>query len=205
MKQYKLGIAFLLIGILLIAAALLLVVHNIREAHHAKEAAGIVLKEMKQAHLEENGKNQTPAATEANIGIAEEEKTMPVMEIDGYEYIGYLSIPAIQLELPVMSDWDDARLKIAPCRQYGTMDGNDFVIAGHNYISHFGALKKLSANDFVYFTDVENHCTVYQVAATEILEPEQIEEMKNSPWELTLYTCSMDGAHRVTIRCMKTQ
>ncbi len=201
MKQHKLGIAFLLTGILLIAAALLLMLHNIREDHRAGKAAAVVLNEM--THSEENDNHQMLAAEGADI--ADEEKAMPVMEIDGYDYIGYLSIPAIALELPVMSDWDDTRLKIAPCRQYGSVDGKDLVIAGHNYTSHFGALKKLSAKDLVYFTDVEGNCTAYQVATSEILEPEQIEEMKNSPWDLTLYTCTIDGAHRVTIRCMKIE
>ncbi len=39
---------------------------------------------------------------------------MTVVEIDGYGYVGVLTIPALELELPVMSEWDAARLKIAP-------------------------------------------------------------------------------------------
>ena len=36
---------------------------------------------------------------------------MPTVEIDGY-----LSVPSVGLELPVMAEWDYDRLKTAPCR-----------------------------------------------------------------------------------------
>lgn len=41
---------------------------------------------------------------------------MPVVMLDGYEYVGYVEIPALELKLPVMSDWDYNRLTLAPCR-----------------------------------------------------------------------------------------
>ena len=39
---------------------------------------------------------------------------MTVTELNGWDYIGYLSIPSIGLELPVLSQWSYAGLKIAP-------------------------------------------------------------------------------------------
>ena len=39
-----------------------------------------------------------------------------IFDIDGNEYIGYLTIPALGLELPVMAELDSARLETAPCR-----------------------------------------------------------------------------------------
>ena len=38
------------------------------------------------------------------------------------------------LELPIMSDWDYGRLKIAPCRYYGSVRGENLVLMAHNYI-----------------------------------------------------------------------
>ena len=38
---------------------------------------------------------------------------MPEMEINGYRYIGFLSIPDLKLELPIMSTWNYRKLKIA--------------------------------------------------------------------------------------------
>ena len=50
---------------------------------------------------------------------------MPTAQIDGYDYIGTLTIPALELELPVMAQWDYDRLTIAPCRQFGTTQTDD--------------------------------------------------------------------------------
>ena len=79
---------------------------------------------------------------------------MPVVMLDGYEYVGYVEIPALELKLPVMSDWDYNRLTLAPCRQFGSSRTDDLVIAAHNYESHFGHLKDLSVGDAVTFTDM---------------------------------------------------
>ena len=48
--------------------------------------------------------------------LTEEDKKMTEVEIDGNLYIGYISIPALNKELPVMSTWSYPKLKIAPCR-----------------------------------------------------------------------------------------
>lgn len=54
--------------------------------------------------------------------------TMTVVEINGYDYVGYLSVPKLDLELPVMSDWDYDRLKTVPCRHFGSTKTDDLVI-----------------------------------------------------------------------------
>ena len=73
--------------------------------------------------------------------------TGPVTMVGDYEYIGVLDLPALNLSLPIMSDWDYERLKMAPCRQFGSAATDDLVIAGHNYINHFGSLGMLKAGD----------------------------------------------------------
>lgn len=40
---------------------------------------------------------------------------MPMVQIDGRRYIGILSIPAVQMELPGVSEWSYPGLRIAPC------------------------------------------------------------------------------------------
>ena len=41
--------------------------------------------------------------------------------IDGYNYIGIIEIPSINLKLPIISTFDYDRLKIAPCIYYGSI------------------------------------------------------------------------------------
>lgn len=40
---------------------------------------------------------------------------MTAVLIDGYKYVGFLSLPTLELELPVMADWSEAKLKLSPC------------------------------------------------------------------------------------------
>ena len=121
--------------------------------------------------------------------------------IDGYSYIGYLSIPALGLELPVMSDWSYSRMELSPCRYSGSTKTNDLVIAAHNYIRHFGPIKNLSIGDQVYFTDMEGAVFSYQVEELDTLSPTAVEEMTAGEYDLTLFTCTYGGQSRVTVRC----
>jgi sortase A len=126
---------------------------------------------------------------------------MPTVEVDGYDYIGTLEIPSLSLDLPVMSSWSYAGLNIAPGRYSGSAYMNDLVIAGHNYSSHFGSLKTLAVGDSVLFTDVDGNEFDYEVASVDRLEPTQVAEMKAGDYPLTLFTCTLNGAARVTVRC----
>lgn len=126
---------------------------------------------------------------------------MTEVEIDGYAYIGYLSIPALGLELPIMSQWDYERLKIAPCRYDGSTKSDDLVLLAHNYGKHFETLKNLVPGDEVYFTDMDDVISHYQVVTVEILTPNAVEEMVAGEYDLTLFTCTYGGQNRVTVRC----
>lgn len=126
---------------------------------------------------------------------------MTVAVIDGYGYIGYLSLPTLGLELPVMEAWDYDRLKLAPCRYAGTTMGDDLVIAAHDYARHFGRLEELAPGDAVTFTDMNGRVVQYTVTAVDVLAPTQISDMTAGAYDLTLFTCTYDGRNRFTVRC----
>ena len=135
--------------------------------------------------------------------ILNPEMEMPVLEIDGVDYIGILTIPALGLELPVASRWSYAKLKLAPCRYEGSAYLDSLVIAAHNYPSHFRNLKQLILGDTVVFTDVDGNVFQYEVAAMETLAPTNVEEMVFSGWDLTLFTCTIGGQSRIAVRCQR--
>ena len=126
---------------------------------------------------------------------------MLTTQVNGYDCIGILSIPVLELELPVLTEWSYAKLKIAPCHYFGSYFDTDFVIAAHNYDSHFGRLTQLQTGDIVLFTDVAGQIHCYEVALLETLPPTATEEMITSGFALSLYTCTPGGSNRVTVRC----
>ncbi len=127
---------------------------------------------------------------------------MPTIEIDGWEYIGTLSLPRFGIELPVMNEWSYEGMRIAPGRYTGSVWNNDLVICGHNYERHFGNLRYLEEGDTVVFTDVADNVFNYTVHEAETLTPTAVEDMVTGDWDLTLFTCTIGGRARVAVRCM---
>ena len=133
--------------------------------------------------------------------LSPEDLVMTEKIVNGYANIGYLTIPDLNLELPVMSGWDNRRLQIAPCRYSGTLRGEDLVIMAHNFASHFGYLPQLSVGSRLQFSDMDGNIWDYEVAAKDVLAAESVEEMTAGEYDLTLFTCAKNRTHRITIRC----
>ena len=117
------------------------------------------------------------------------------------ECIGILRLPTIGIELPVFSEWSYDRLAIAPCRQFGSSETNDLVIAAHNYRSHFNRLEKLKQGDTVSFTDLSGTVFLYSVEAIRVIAPTEVDAVIYSGSDLVLYTCNLNGKKRVTVFC----
>ncbi len=212
MKRNK-GKIPILLGLLLIAAALVLTSYNLYDELRAERAANeaVTLLE-EQMPAREQAAPSAPSALPAQVPSGPEEielpdyvlnpeMEMPVAEINGIDYIGTLRIPALELNLPIISRWSYANLRFAPCRYAGSAYLDNLVIAGHNYQGHFGALKDLEQGDAVSFTDMDGNTFYYEVAALETLAPTDIEGMVSGAYDLTLFTCTVGGASRVTVRC----
>ena len=207
MKRKK-GTPLIALGLLLIAAALSLVAYNLKESQNARQFGAEVVDLMCETLYSEPAQKDT-----ATIDAAEEvvlpdylrdpEMEMPVQTIDGQDYIGVLSIPALNLELPVISQWSYPGLRVAPCRYQGSAYTDNLIIAAHNYSSHFGNLKTLREGDSIFFVDVRGNAFSYEVAALETLAPTATEEMASGDWDLTLFTCTVGGQSRVTLRCIR--
>lgn len=198
----KKGNLFIGLGLLFLIAALLLTGYNIYDGKRASEASQEILAELEV---------QIPDEPETSIPNTIEERQMPAIQIGEYRYIGTLEIPALELALPIMEDWDDERLRISPCRYAGSVYQDNMVLAGHNYNKHFRRVKNLPMGSEILFTDVEGNEYLYELAWIETLQPTQLEEMtyqSSDPatdWDLTLFTCTTGGASRVTMRCVRAE
>ncbi len=223
MRNHK-GLALTALGLLLIVAALALVGYNLYDRSRAAASVGQVLEQLAPLLPEETAQvpvsrepvqAQTPGEADGLAGQTEEveipdyllnpEMDMPVQCVDGRDYIGILEIPALALELPVISTWSYPSLKIAPCRYSGSAYKDDLVIAAHNYPSHFGNLKQLQEGDTVRFTDMDGNVFVYAVALWEDLDADAAEQMQSGEWDLTLFTCTTGGQSRLAVRCVRAE
>ena len=197
----KRGAFWIHLGLLLIAAALFLSAYNEMESHEARNSAQQVIAQMCQTlPTETAAETEAPAVPEY---LLDAEREMPVQTINGRDYIGVLTIPSLELELPVLSQWDYPALKVAPCRYSGSLYQDNLIICAHNYASHFGKLKNLRVGDTAIFTDMDENVVRFRLAAQETIQPEDLEAMEAGDWDLTLFTCTVGGQSRVTVRFVR--
>ena len=196
--------ALIIIGSLMIAACAALVWWNYHQSSKAKRSADKLQTQVENAIAQqENASSLHPDSSEAPA-IEAVKKHMPVVEVDGNDCIGYLTVPAVDLKMPVFNTFTYYKLNIAPCRYYGSLETDDLVIAGHNFNSGFEKLKQLKKKDTVLFTNMNGETYSYRVEDTEMLKPEQVTDMVQSSYDLSLYTCNYSGSERFTVRCRIT-
>lgn len=206
-KKNRIGNILKGAGLILVTAAVLLLVYNLWDGHRARESEEAILAE----YLQENKKaSESPDASDKedkqNIPdyILNPDMDMPeytLKSLGDVACIGILEIPALNLELPVISSWSYSSLRLAPCRYSGSAYKGDLVIAAHNYQSQFGGLRTLPEGSEVFFTDAVGNRFSYYVAVTEALTPWSVDDMTSGEWPLTLFTCTLDSQNRVTVRC----
>ena len=196
------GILCMVIGAVLMTLALSLFISNQKEDRRAAEAAQETLvtlvEQIEEQHEETvSGNLQLP---QGNNGHSLQIQ-MSTMEVEGNTYVGFLSLPALGMELPIMADWNYELLQLAPCLYSGTTFTNDMVLMAHNFQSHFGRINELQLGDEIIFTDVTGGRLRYEVVAKDVLASTDVEEMIEGAYDLTLFTCTYGGASRVTVYC----
>lgn len=193
------GAICVFLGIVCLLMAAGFVVYNQWEDQNAEKTSQALLADVQSIIAEKPAAQPLPDAAEKVPA------KMPTVQVGGYDCIGILSVPAFELELPVLTDWSYKKLKKAPCHYYGSYYEKNFVIAAHNYKSHFGKLSKLQPGDTVIFTDVTGADHYYEVVLLETLPKNATQEMITSGFDLSLYTCTTGGGSRITVRCHAIQ
>lgn len=203
------GTGLIASGLVLILAAAALTGYNLLESRQAKQSAAQTLQVLQAEIVPEetipDAVNKTSAVEEIPDYVRFPEMEMPIVHVDGQDYVGMISIPSLELELPVISQWSYPALKIAPCRYEGSAYTGDLILMAHNFESHFGKIKELRPEDAVLFTDMDGNVFSYRVVELETLPGTAIEDMSAGEWDLTLFTCTYGGRSRVTIRCELTE
>lgn len=204
----KFGTICMIFGAALLLGALSLFVYNSHEDSMAGESVDVLLPQLIEEIETRAETSPRPLSAAEEIPealLTAEDVAMTEVEIDGYGYIGYLSVPEFSLELPVMGDWDYDRLKIAPCRYSGSTKSDDLVIMAHNYRRHFSPLSAITEGVPVVFTDMDGAISTYEVVAIDFLSPDAVEEMTAGEYDLILFTCTYGGSSRLTICCDRTE
>lgn len=132
---------------------------------------------------------------------AGEETTVATLLAPQRELLGVISIPAVDLELPVQKEWDDEELEVSPCFYSFTMNGEGVVIGAHNYKAHFGRLAECVIGDTVSIRYADGTVISYEIKDMDTLAKNELSNLLNTEYDLTLFTCTPGGHSRLVLRC----
>ena len=126
-----------------------------------------------------------------------------------YKTIGIIKIPKINVSYPIINDYTEENLNIAPTKIAGPLPNTigNLCIAAHNNWNRdfFSNLNKLQIGDIVEITDINKNKLEYQVY--DIFETNQndlsILNQDTSKKELTLITCiKFHKQKRLILKCV---
>jgi sortase A len=123
--------------------------------------------------------------------------------IGGVEYIALLTIPALDLSLPVNNNWSDGALKFTPCRYSGDLGSNTLVVGAHNMRGHFLGINTLRAGNRIIILSPDGTEHIFEVVSVETVPPASVREVTHSDYDLTLFTCTYTGQARTVVRGMR--
>lgn len=189
---------FTFIGLAFLFAALCFAGYNMYAEQNAnKESMGVL--SVLNGAMDEN--SSEPSLNDLPDYLLYPNMEMPEKEIDGRYYVGTVFIPALNVDLPVLSQWSYAGLRISPCRYSGSVYQNNAIICAHNYTSHFGKFRRLPVGEKVIFQDISGNIFRYVIFEKEMLDGSDVEGLNAGDWDLTLFTCTVGGVQRITLRC----
>ena len=127
-----------------------------------------------------------------------------------YRTTGIIDIPKINLSYPIINDYSESNLNIAPTKYVGPEinEVGNFVIVGHNNWNKefFSNLNKLENGDIVTLTDHNNVTQDYKVYSISEIKQDDfscLNQETNGQVELTLITCiKYKKNKRLVVKCI---
>lgn len=190
----KKGKILITIGIILILLSFCLLSYNLFLSNKSKKEETKMVPLIKEKIKEKDIEIEEKPDYYYNPNIS-----MPVSEIDGKKYVGILYFDSLNVEFPVLDSWNNKNR--LPSRYYGTAYLDNMIICAHNFNNSFGQLRKLKIGDMVIFEDIDGNIFEYKVTEVLLIKGTNIDEMKDTEWDLTLFTCDYNNTRRLTVRC----
>ena len=210
----KLSSIIIAAGILCLAAAAAIAFYNQYTANKAGETSESILEKIENGEAgivsftdtDEAPQTADTQGEEAGDNISDGLSNSFVSDsaysVGEWMICGTLEIPVIGLKLPVMAEYSEALLRLAPCRYTDNgVPSDKLVIAGHNFNEHFGYLGNLVNGDSVFFTDAEGKRRETKVVYIGQVESNDFAAVSEGDWELAMFTCNFSGEKRVLVCC----
>ena len=150
--------------------------------------------------------NNIEIKTNTNTSLKEYEN-FP-REYRGYQTIGKIKIPKLEIEKYILAETTEESLKAAVTKTCGPKANKigNLCISGHNYVQTFGRLKELEIGDKILITDTYNREITYQVYKVYKVDPTDtscLSQETNGEREITLITCTLGAIKRNIVKAIE--
>jgi|GEM_PF-933703 len=130
---------------------------------------------------------------------------MPILEIDGTDYVAMLEIPTLDVKLPVADKWDSGKLYKASARFYGSCYDNSIVIGGTDSSYQFSFCEKIENGTTITVTDMTGAEFSYTVTQVDRSKKAHNEWLTNEDYDLTLFCQNTYGMEYIAVRCVSAK
>ena len=158
-------------------------------------------------------KNKNQETLEVFSRIDENNTEKPKIQMEGYDVIGTVKIPKINIEYPIVaietSNPEETKkpMKFAIVKYWGgnVNDFGNLSIAGHNNYdgTMFGKTKKLEIGDEVDLTDLTKTTIKYEIYQKFATNPNDVSVLQTEDKtvrEVTLITCTNGNKERLILK-----
>lgn len=196
MKKNKKILIYRVLLVILIIAGIIIggILFNKQREDHVYDKENKELVSLFHEEIKENSKN-------------DKEKKKVKLTYKGYNVIGLIEIPAIDLEYPILDKTTKTTMATSISRFSGG-DVNEYgniSLAGHNNYSGtmFGKNKKLKLKDKILLTDLSGNTIEYEIYDIFVTNPDDVsilEAKDKAIREVTLITCKNGRSERLIIK-----
>lgn len=130
------------------------------------------------------------------------DSVMPVLEINGADYVALLEIPAQGVVLPVSDQWNSMGLSNSPARFSGSAYDKSLVIGGVDHPKQFGFCDEIKHDAVLSITDMTGAQFSYIVFRIDRSKHAQTQWLQNEEYDLTLFCRSAYSMEYIAVRCI---
>ena len=127
------------------------------------------------------------------------QQEMPVLQLDGVDYVCLLKVPSQSVALPVQSQWDTSALKSRPCKFWGSIYNGNCILGGNG--SQFDFCAKLDLGDSILLTDMEGTVFTCYVQRIDRSATAEFDRLSQGEYPLTLFVRQEYASEYIIVRC----
>ena len=192
-KSTKITRLLLIVGIILISAAVLMTVLPMISEKTAVAKNKEIISEIYFI------------IPEVSAGTVDDrvDMDMPSLEIDGEDFVAIIGVPKFGVELPVYGEWDKSKVSRFPCRYTGSIYDKSLIIGGSDAKGQLDFSKTVSIGDSVFVTDMTGKRYSYTVTWVQSTDDVSSDALMGMEADLLLFTKNSSSLDYTVITCMR--